>query len=566
MRYHALACDYDGTIATNGRVPDSTVESLQRVAASGRKLILVTGRRIDELAGVFPRLNLFDRIVAENGAVVYNPRTREEKLFGEPPPSTFLDNLRMRRVEPLSVGKVIVATWQPHETVVLDAVRESGLELQVIFNKGAVMVLPSGINKAFGLRAALHELELSVHNTVGIGDAENDQAFLSACECSAAVANALDAVKERTDITTRGDHGDGVEELIVELLKDDLQGYGLQRHHILLGRNGEGPEIDLPPYGTSLLIAGPSGSGKTTVLTAILERLSKAAYQFCIVDPEGDYGGFEHAVVLGDERRLPSTEEVLQLLSRFENAVVVLLGVPLGDRPAFAEQLLQRLIAFQSRTGRPHWIILDEAHHLMPASHGPVPNGGLQNFGSSVLVTVHPERVSQAALQTINSVAAVGTTPVATLAEFVRSANLPCLPWPEIELEQLEILLWQRKRSRASPLRVRIEPAEAELRRHRRKYSEGDLQERSFHFRGPKGKLNLRAQNLALFVQIAEGIDDETWIYHLRRGDYSAWMQSAVKDKAMAGQVALIERAKLSPRESRAKIKAVIEKLYTGSA
>jgi HAD superfamily hydrolase (TIGR01484 family) len=86
---------------------------------------------------------------------------------------------------------VIVATWTPHEQVVLDTIRALGLELQVIFNKGAVMVLPSGVNKAFGLRAALAELALSAHNTVAIGDAENDHALLAECELGVAVDNAL---------------------------------------------------------------------------------------------------------------------------------------------------------------------------------------------------------------------------------------------------------------------------------------------------------------------------------------------------------------------------------------
>jgi HAD superfamily hydrolase (TIGR01484 family) len=106
-----------------------------------------------------------------------------------------------------------VATWHPNETVVLETIAELGLELQVIFNKGAVMVLPSGVNKATGLAAALHELDLSRHNVVGVGDAENDHAFLALCECSVAVANALPALAERCDLVTAAERGAGVEEL-----------------------------------------------------------------------------------------------------------------------------------------------------------------------------------------------------------------------------------------------------------------------------------------------------------------------------------------------------------------
>ena len=49
--------------------------------------------------------------------------------------------------------------------------------------------------------------------------------------------------------------------------------------------------------------------------------------------------------------------------------------------------------------------------------------------------------------------------------------------------------------------------------------------DKSFYFRGPEGKLNLRAQNLMLFLQLADGVDDETWLHHLRQGDYSGWFR-----------------------------------------
>src|SRR5262249_21878129 len=40
---HVLACDYDGTIADDGRVTRDTAAVLARVRESGRKLFLVTG-------------------------------------------------------------------------------------------------------------------------------------------------------------------------------------------------------------------------------------------------------------------------------------------------------------------------------------------------------------------------------------------------------------------------------------------------------------------------------------------------------------------------------------------
>src|SRR5579871_1543060 len=119
MRFLALACDYDGTLALNGSVNHETVKALESVLASGRKLILVTGRELDELLGIFPEIGLFEWVVAENGALLYQPRSRKLKLLADPPPEEFATRLKERGVHPLSVGRVIVATWVPHETVVL---------------------------------------------------------------------------------------------------------------------------------------------------------------------------------------------------------------------------------------------------------------------------------------------------------------------------------------------------------------------------------------------------------------------------------------------------------------
>jgi HAD superfamily hydrolase (TIGR01484 family) len=226
VRYHALACDYDGTLATHGVVDQATLEALDRLRLSGRKLILVTGRELDDLQKVFPHTGRFDRVVAENGALLYRPATGEEVILAEPPPPEFVAALKERDVSPLSAGRVIVATWEPFQTTARDVIRSLDLELQVVFNKGAVMVLPFGVDKVAGLKAALAELELSLHQAVGVGDAENDEAMLNACRCSAAVANALQRTKDCADIVTQGGHGAGVAELIDRIIATDLQELG----------------------------------------------------------------------------------------------------------------------------------------------------------------------------------------------------------------------------------------------------------------------------------------------------------------------------------------------------
>ena len=180
MRYHVLASDYDGTLAHDGRVDASTSQALKNLLATGRRLVLVTGRELPELLDIFPSIDLFEWVVAENGALLYRPSTRERRALAAPPPAEFIQRLRDRGVEPISIGTVIVATWAPHEQTALQAIHDLGLDLQIIFNKGAVMILPTGVNKATGLTAALHEMELSPRNAVGVGDAENDLAFLRA--------------------------------------------------------------------------------------------------------------------------------------------------------------------------------------------------------------------------------------------------------------------------------------------------------------------------------------------------------------------------------------------------
>jgi HAD superfamily hydrolase (TIGR01484 family) len=214
LRYLALAADYDGTLASQGTVASETTEALRRLAATGRKLILVTGRRIDDLIRVFPEVAIFDRVVAENGPLVYLPQSSKTRVLSHPPPAAFIEALQRRGVAPLTVGQVFVATEQPNERIVLDTIGELGLDLQVILNKGSVMVLPASVNKATGLSAALEELGIAPQDVVGIGDAENDEAFLAMCGCGVAVANALGSLKADADQVTRGENGAGVREVI----------------------------------------------------------------------------------------------------------------------------------------------------------------------------------------------------------------------------------------------------------------------------------------------------------------------------------------------------------------
>ena len=567
MRYFALACDYDGTLAEHGQVTDATVEALERLRKSGRRLLLVSGRQLDDLISVFPQIHLFDVVVAENGAVLWDGATRDGESFVDPPPEEFVQELRRRGVTPLSTGRAIVATWEPHEQTVLQTIRDLRLELQVIFNKGAVMVLPTGVNKASGLVRGLEQLNLSAHNTVGIGDAENDQAFLAMCECAVAVSNALDSIKSRADWVTQGDHGRGVVELIDQLIATDLSELSpaLKRHRIVIGQADDGSDVYLESEDGNILVAGLSGSGKTTVTTALLERLLTAGIQFCVIDPEGDFDKLPRAIALRSSDTRALADGVMNVLEHpVQNAVVNLMDLRLADQPSFLQRLLPRLLELRTATGRPHWIVIDEAHHLLPASSHTADEILAALRRNVVLVTVHPDHVAQAALNAVQTVLIVGRQPQATVDAFERGSGKSVGRLPVREEDGNDIWLVGMG---TSPVSFRPIQPTAERQRHHRKYAEGQLgEDRSFYFRGPHSRLNLRAQNLDVFKQIADGVDDATWDFHLRRHDISGWFRDVIKDDALANEAAAVEDADLSPADSRARVRQAIERRYTAPA
>jgi HAD superfamily hydrolase (TIGR01484 family) len=562
MRYHALAADYDGTLATHGRIDDATWDALRRLRDSGRKLIMVTGRELEELLGILQSPEIFDRIVAENGGLVYTPATKEIRTVAEAPPPAFVEELKRRGVDRLQVGRVIVATWEPHQDTALHVIRDLGLELQVIFNKGAVMILPSGVNKATGLAAALADLGLSRHNVAAVGDAENDHALLDQAECGVAVANALPALKDRADLVMSCDHGAGVTELIDHLVEDDLADIHLLRHHLAFGTFGD-EEVTFDPYDSTVLVCGTSGSGKSTLTTTIIERLCGAGYQFAIIDPEGDYATLELAVVLGSPTRAPLVEEALDVLRDPSRSVVLnLLGVALEHRPEFCAKLLTGFAELRARTGRPHWLVIDEAHHLLPASWSPGAEMPKRQHGT-LYVTVHPESLAPGVVETIDTVLAIGEHPEQRIADLctVTGRRMPPVE-PVDKLPTGQALLWRAGEAVANV--IQTSKPKQERQRHSRKYIEGNLgAERAFYFKGPEGKLNLKAHNLLTFLQMADGVDDETWVFHLERGDYSTWFGTEVKDQNLADEVTAIAEQALSPADSRAKVRDAVEKRYT---
>lgn len=561
MRYLVLATDYDGTLAHDGVTAESTIAAVERFRAAGGRPVLVTGRELPDLQRTFARLDLFDRVVAENGGLLYDPTTRRERVLGPASDARLVEAMRARGVSPLSVGRTIIATLEPFEQVALECIRTLGLELQVIFNKGAVMVLPSGVNKATGLCAALEDLSLSSHNVAGIGDAENDHALLDMCELSVATANAIPSLKARADLVTAGARGFGVAELIDRLLAgpgDDT--LSPMRHWLSVGVADEAP-VALEPYGRNVLVSGPPGAGTSTLTTTLLEQLADHRYQFCLVDPEGDYDAFSRAIRIGTAQSGAPIEEVVGALQRpDQNVIVSLTGVPNAERPNYFASLLPRIQALHTITGRPHWLVIDEAHLVLPAdcrgAASLIPHG----WCSLAMVTLEPTRLSPLALRELDIVVAIGQV-LPELTELLRGRGIDATADP---LAPGTGRLW-RLRETTPPTTFDVRMPTDQHRRHRRKHVEGSLSpETRFIFSGPAQQLHLTARNLEEFLRLAEGVDDETWWYHLGRGDFSQWFRNVIKDDELAHAAADIESHPARSRPAAfGALRLAIEERYT---
>ena len=453
MRYTAVALDFDGTIAHDGEVPAHVTEGLRRLKKTGRKVLLVTGRELPELLAIFEPIEIFDRVVAENGALLYRPDTRERVELAEPPPQALIDRLLERGV-PISVGASIVATVEPHETVVLQAIRELGLERPVIFNKGAVMILPPGVNKASGLARALAELGLSARNLVAAGDAENDHALLDAAEYSVAVANAINTLKQSADRVTNAPRGDGVLEVIADLIDNDLARTPPRRERraLSLGRDANGADVTVKPAGVSMLVTGGRGSGKSSFTRRVLERLCTAGYQFCVLDGRGEYLDFQPAIVFGTKDNAPDPFEILTALEKPDvQAVVCLAAVLPARRAAFFEKLKAELHLLREKTGRPHWLVIDEAQELAPRMGDAIGDTG-PLAENTIYVTSDPGAIDERIVAEVDVVAIRGAAARQSLESLamVLPADRPAEPFRAPG--ESEALVWFRRSGRAPEL------------------------------------------------------------------------------------------------------------------
>jgi hydroxymethylpyrimidine pyrophosphatase-like HAD family hydrolase len=235
----ALATDYDLTLTDRGAdVEAATLAAMRRFKGAGGRLIMVTGRRVsdfrvhhpkpdlrEETRPVMAQVGLFDLVVAENGAVLWDPhapRDADLEFLGPPVPAQIVGELLREGVpaDRLWVGKAVIATRTTHggqpgyEDAVARVLARHGGAFRAVTNREALMVLPSGVDKAAGLRRACTRLGIEPAGCVGVGDAENDLPFMAICGLRVAVANAEPAVRAASDVVTSAPMGAGVREIL----------------------------------------------------------------------------------------------------------------------------------------------------------------------------------------------------------------------------------------------------------------------------------------------------------------------------------------------------------------
>ena len=203
----------------------------------------------------------------------------------------------------------------------------------------------------------------------------------------------LPAIKDEADLVTKGARGAGVAELIEAVLKDDVDAFHSSETHnsVEVGVDADGRPIVIRPHGGSALICGSSGGGKSTVATALLERNCRRRLSGLRVRS----GRRLCRVSLG--RRVRRREgcaqpaEFVKLLERPEDSFVInMLAVPFEDRPALLSDFISPIANLRAKIGRPHWVLMDEAHHLLPAERDVSATASLESLPPVILVTVDP--------------------------------------------------------------------------------------------------------------------------------------------------------------------------------
>ena len=235
-----IACDFDGTSATNGQLAPELYAILAEARRQGILTLLATGRVLEEAQRLGENAP-FDVIIAENGAIVYLSIPRCTIQLGSPPPNGFLDELRATGL-PFHAGAVIVGTQEQHASHLRHLIYRFGIDAHLVFNRNDVMLLPNGINKATGIRCALDIMGRSERNMIAFGDAENDIPMLMTAALGVAARDSIPSVLALADDRVPEPGGAGVALYIHRILNRGGFLPNLRREKIPLGRTSDGDD------------------------------------------------------------------------------------------------------------------------------------------------------------------------------------------------------------------------------------------------------------------------------------------------------------------------------------
>ena len=210
-----IAVDVDGTLFDGAEVAHQAIEALHAARADGHTLVIVTGRRWEELGHVVSEvLPMTDRAVCEEGGVLVNVGTGELTLLAEPAEAHLITALRAAGVRNLDIGHVVIGAPTMSLDVVTAVRDRVGSQRRVITNKGSIALAPAACDKGTGLRAAIADLHLEGRAILAIGDASNDVAMFDVATIAVGVANSDDAVRASGVQLTTASFGLGVAEAL----------------------------------------------------------------------------------------------------------------------------------------------------------------------------------------------------------------------------------------------------------------------------------------------------------------------------------------------------------------
>lgn len=549
MKFAALALDYDGTIAVDGVFDPDVRAAVADARRRGIVVILVTGRRLPDLHRVAGDLGCFDVVVAENGAVLEFPSSGRHVRIGHLPSPDFLKELRRRDI-PFVAGEAVIEADARWAGPILETIRALEQPLILAFNRGRLMVLPQAVAKSTGLRQALQALRISIHNTVGIGDAENDHDLLDACEVGVAVEWGSAALRAVADEVIRGAGPGAVANYIRRLLQQPrLAASQMGRRRLLLGRQYDGGELSLAVRGRTVLIAGEPGTGKSWLAGLLCEQSILQGYCLCIIDPEGDYRSLEAlpaVITLGGDDPPPRARELVRALRHPDVSVIIDLSkASHREKREYLRTLLPLLLTLRRTTGLPHKILLDEAHYFL---------GGLDvshlidlELAGYILVTYRLSSLPATVRDAPDSVVLVTreTDPgeAKTLLSMCRPQ--PCAGVsPEVfrSLQMMEAaLLPGAEEAEGRVRRFQLAPRLTAHVRHCTKYLDMPvLESQAFVFTGD-GRPGARARTLKEFTGLVAALSADRLAGHMRRHDFSRWIEDVFRDRPLAAHLRKVE-------------------------